>query len=103
MAQGKVVGVHPIPAEEPVYLIEMEIEGDPDDFDLDKVTQEVPGTPRSDWQAPYDERQTTGNRIAFFFHFLDLDKPLLGPAGPLTLPQLTPVPEHLQEVEYEQP
>lgn len=103
MAQAKVIGVHPIPAEEPVHLIELKIEGDPDDFDLDQVTQEVPGIPKSDWQVPYDERKTGENRIAFFFHFLDFEKPLLSPVGPLLLPLETPVPNHLQEIEYEQP
>lgn len=103
MIQAKVVGVHSVSAEEPVYLIEMEVAGDPDAFDLDQVTQEVPGVPRSDWQAPYDERQTGDNRIAFFFHFLELDRPLLSPVGPLRLPPVTPVPDHWQDIEYEQP
>jgi hypothetical protein len=54
--QVKIIGVHPIEADEPVYLIELLVEGDAGTFDIGEVTQEVPGQPKSNWQATYDER-----------------------------------------------
>ena len=101
--RARIVGVHPIAAEEPVHLVELEIEGSAEDFDFGEVTQEVPGQPRSDWQAVYDERELGENRFAFYFHYLDMTKPLLSPVGPLALPPESPVPEYLQDIEYEQP
>lgn len=102
-----VIGVHPIQASEPVHLIELEMEGDIDDFDLGEVTQEEPGQPPSNWQVPYDEREIANQggrvRYAFFFHFLDPSRPLLSPIGPLALPSETPVPDHLRDVHYEEP
>jgi hypothetical protein len=104
MAQrARVIGIHPIPAKEPVHLVELEIEGNVADFDFDKITQEVPGQPLSEWQAVYDEQQVGANRFAFFFHYLDMSKPLLSPAGPLALPPESPIPEHLQGIKYEEP
>jgi hypothetical protein len=103
--QAKVIGVHPVEADEPVHLIELLVEGDVDYFDIGEVTQEVPGQPKSNWQAPYDERlleeSKQKTRFAFFFHYLDLEKPLLTPAGTLSVPQATKAPEHLKEIEYE--
>jgi hypothetical protein len=105
--QAKLIGVHPVPADEPVHLIELLIEGDVGDFEIGEVTQEIAGQPRSEWQAPYDERvleESRGKvRYAFFFHYLDFKKPLLTPAGSLPLRQPTNVPAHLQDIEYESP
>jgi hypothetical protein len=69
------------------------------------VTQKVPGTPREDWQAPYDEQKLDdlGTRWAFFFHFLDLKVPLTTTVGELILPEPTPMPKHLAEIKYELP
>jgi hypothetical protein len=100
---ARIVGIHPIAADEPVHLVELEIEGNADGFGISDITQEVPGQPRSNWQAVYDERQIGQNRCAFFFHYLDTAKPLLSPAGPLDLPPESPIPEHLQRIEYEPP
>jgi hypothetical protein len=105
--QARIIGVHPIEAEEPVHLIELLIEGDVADFEIDEVTQEISDQPRSDWQAPYDERILEESkrkvRYAFFFHYLDFKKPLLTPVGSLTLHKPTDVPAHLQDIEYESP
>jgi hypothetical protein len=87
-----------------LFLIEAEITPPAADFDWSGVTQEVPGEPRSSWQVPYDERQLTeSGRWAFFFHRLDLERPLLTPAGPVTLPAPSPAPQRLRTVEYEAP
>ena len=53
----RVVGVHPIVADEPVHLVELAIEGSAEGFDFGDITQEVPGQPLSNWQAVYDERE----------------------------------------------
>src|SRR5262245_6770962 len=53
----KVIGVYTVEATEPVHLIEVSIEGgDADAFDVGEVTQEMPDTPRINWQAPYDDQ-----------------------------------------------
>jgi hypothetical protein len=104
MATGaRVIGLHPVLADEPVHLIELEVEGDADDFDLGEITQEVPGEPRSEWQAVYDEQEIGENRFVFFFHYLDTMRPLDSPAGPLALPPESPVPDHLRSIKYEAP
>jgi hypothetical protein len=105
--QVQIIGVHPIEAHEPVHWIELLVEGDADAFDIGEVTQEVPGQPKSDWQAPYDERvleEAEGRiRYAFFFHYLDWKKPLPTPAGSMPLPKPTKQPAHLKNIEYESP
>ena len=99
---ARVIGVHPIAADEPVHLVELEVEGGTDDFDFGAVAQEVPGQPRHNWQAAYDERAVGEGRVAFFFHYLDTAKPLFSPVGALALPPESPVPEHLRGIKYEQ-
>jgi hypothetical protein len=101
--RARIIGIHPVTADEPVHLVELEVAGSTDDFDFGEITQESPGQPRSNWQAVYDERELGENRFAFFFHYLDTAKPLLSPFGPLSLPAETPIPEHLQGIEYEPP
>jgi hypothetical protein len=105
--QVKIIGVHLVEADEPVHLIELLIEGDVAEFDIGEVTQEVAGQPKSNWQGPYDERVLEESkqmaRYAFFFHYLDLKKPLLTPAGSSPLPKPTKAPAHLQGIEYESP
>jgi len=101
--RARVVGVHPLVADDPVHLVELDIEGIADGFDFGEITQEVPGQPPSNWQAVYDEREIGQNRFAFFFHYLDTTKPLLSAACPLALPPESPVPEHLHGIEYEPP
>ena len=101
--RARIVGIHPVAADEPVHLVELEIEGNADGFGIGEITQELPGEPQSNWQVVYDERQIGQNRWAFFFHYLDTAKPLLSPAGPLALPPESPLPDHLTGIEYEQP
>jgi hypothetical protein len=43
---------------------------------------------------------TAPARVAFFFHFLRLDRPLLTPAGPILLPPPTPRPDRLRFLTY---
>jgi hypothetical protein len=103
----RIVGVHPVPAEVPVHLIELEVEGPIDEFDFGRVTQELPAQPPANWQVAYDEHELSREgkhaRFAFFFHYLDLGRPLLTPFGPASVPGESALPRHLQAVEYEQP
>lgn len=97
-------GVHPIDAPHPCCLIEIEL---PEymSFDWGMVTQEMPDLPRSDWQVAWDERflNEQKTRWAFFFHYLDLEKPLITPVGVVMLPPPTPLPNHLAGIRYEPP
>jgi hypothetical protein len=105
MGTVKVIGIHAIEADEPVHLIEIEVDSSAP-FDVDEVTQKVPGQPRNNWQVPYDERELESDgaqRFAFFFHYLDLESPLETPFGPVTLPAPTPFPDHLADIIYEKP
>jgi hypothetical protein len=99
--------VHPVTADEPIHLIEIEIEGSVDQFDFDEVTQELAEQPRDHWQSAYDEleleRKAGKARFAFFFHYLDVGKPLHTSFGPVALPMATPIPVHLRSIKYEAP
>src|SRR5262245_56712474 len=113
MRSVRVVGVHPIEADQPCHLIELAV-CDPDrDFNVDDLTQVDENVTKGLWQAAYDERFLDAEslqllplgglerpdrneyRLAFFFHYLDLGKPLESSFGPLSLPQPSPRPEHL--------
>jgi hypothetical protein len=117
-----VVGVHRIPAAEPVHLIEILVTGCEASFDVGLITQAVAGLRRENWQVPWDEHflDTSGSlvlnashpaalphipdfRIAFFFHYLDLDRPLETPIGPLGLAAPSERPTRLAFLQYESP
>jgi hypothetical protein len=105
MNSVKVIGVHPMEADEPVHLIELEVKG-PTAFDFDQVTQKVVDQPKDNWQVPYDERELDKNgarRFASFFHYLDFDAPLETPFGPIDLPAPSPIPDYLKQIRYEEP
>jgi hypothetical protein len=95
-------GLHPIEAPGPCYLFEVGL-SDPNSFDWGSVTQEISGQPSSNWQVAWDERQLDETRWAFFFHYLDLTKPLLTSRGTIQLPDPTPLPTRLEMIKYEPP
>lgn len=101
----KIIGVHPVAAPQPCHLIEMEIEEQSTPFDWGGVTQEDSAQPRTNWQVAYDETPLNdeSTRWAFFFHYLDLSKPLLTPAGRLAIPAPSSLPEHLRHLRYIEP
>lgn len=107
VTQARIIGIHPVQADEPVHLIELLVDGDADGFDFGEVTQELADQPKPNWQVAYDERvlqESDGSiRYAFFFHYVYFDKPLLTPAGALPLPKPTQVPAHLRDIVYEAP
>jgi hypothetical protein len=105
--KAKIVGVYSVAAPEPVHLIELVLQGDIDQFDFGEVTQEEPDKPKTHWQVAYDDQllDESEDKICyvFFFHYLDLDKPLLTPMGPLPLPKVKRVPPRLKHIQYEAP
>src|SRR5687767_9197554 len=118
--QLQVIGVHPVEeAPDPCYLVELRVGPELPPLDLTVVTQPTFGLPGSGWQAPVEpylldadgsagqplegdiaRAVPTPARLAFFFHFLQLDRPLLTPIGPLQLPAPTPRPARLAFIRY---
>jgi predicted RNA binding protein YcfA (HicA-like mRNA interferase family) len=88
-----------------LYLVEVRAAPLDADIDWGAVTQPVEGQPRSNWQVPYDERRLEKgeDRWAFFFHYLDLTRPLQTQVGDCALPDPTPTPPHLSSIVYEVP
>jgi hypothetical protein len=124
----EILGVHPVPeAPDPCHLIDLSIETRLDRegrdlFDATSITQAGAGLPGTDWQTADDvylvERVGGSGRlldpselaslrvplrIAFFFHFLRLDRPLLTASGPVWLPRPTPRPDYLRFIVYPLP
>jgi hypothetical protein len=101
----KIIGVHAVEASQPCHLIELDFEPDDGPVDWGMVTQEDPDQPRANWQVAYDQRPLNdeATRWAFFFHYLDPSRPLLTPAGSLTLPAANPLPAHLRRISYTEP
>jgi hypothetical protein len=125
MATVEILGLHPVTAPEPCYLVELMVRGSSGRFDLSLITQPVSGKPRSEWQVPYGEKILdrrgeavvwdlwqgpgeegiwTGDvRLAFFFHYLDLGSPLRTPFGDVALPAPADRPTRLSDLGYEEP
>ena len=122
-AAVEVVGLYPIEAPEPCHLIELIVRADA--FDVGRITQEEPGVPENNWQVAWDAKilDASGEtvvadtwslpepdlipagetRFAFFFHHLDISRPLLTPLGDIQLPEPSALPDRLRVVAYEQP
>ena len=115
-----IVGVYAVDAPEPCHIIECWVRGATGEFDIGKITQEIPGQPEDNWQVPWDEyllnydgtdgelspspESLNGDvRVAFFFHYLDLGRPLITPGGDISLPTPTDRPDRLSFIEYEPP
>ena len=116
----EVVGVYDVPDAPDALLIEVASQDAPDELDVGEFTQEEPGQPRENWQAPWMEQwldvsgdniasepfepppdDLASSRLVFFLHYVALDRPLLTPAGPVPLPAKTDLPQRLAGVEYE--
>lgn len=107
---GKPEGPHSQDFEH-LWLVEIRIENSEGKLDLVNFTQADPGLPEDEWQVAYDEtyldsegvRRRDANsgssqRIAFFFHYLDLSRPLRTPYGEIRLPEPQPFPVRLLSV-----
>ncbi len=70
-----VVGVYPVEANQPVWLIEVELTTSFDSIDWGSITQPDANVDRSNWQTVYDEQVIEHGdsgklRAVFFFHYL---------------------------------
>ena len=118
----EVVGVYSVSAPQPCHLVEVIVHDLGGELQVAEFTQETPGEPRNNWQAPWDEyvldaSGTSGQaapfpgpisakgdvRLAFFLHYLDPSKPLLTPIGPVDLPPPQERPPRLAFMTYEPP
>jgi len=122
-ATVEVIGVHPVRGVPSCFLIEAVIEGPSDVPDFGQFTQPMADRPRSEWQVAYDERllDDMGERVvsdvflrrpatwpeqarvAFYFHSLDVQRPLVIPYGGVTLPPPGDAQERLAFLRYEAP
>ena len=118
-----VIGLYPVEGTaEPCHLVEILVHEFHGNIDLTDFTQDVPGQNKDTWQVPYDEYLlnedgTSGElapfpgplqiggkqRLAFFFHYIDLNKPLLTPTGFVKFPEPSPCPDRLSFISYESP
>ncbi len=122
MPQVEVIGVYPVKAHETCFLVELVVRGIKEPVDMGKVTQPILGHSESSWQVPWDEHfldlsgdspldpdfpdkvpATSAIRVAFFFHQLDVFRPLASPWGNIPLPEVSPRPYRLAFMTYEKP
>lgn len=117
--------MYPVHAREPCHLIELLVRSCEGRFDLAPLTQRDQRRPRAEWQVPYAEKMLDPSgervawalwdgpgdedlwrgdvRLAFFFHYLDTELPLLTPFGDVSFPAPTERPARLDGMEYEEP
>ncbi len=94
-----------------LWLLEIVIENPDREFDQVEYTQAQPEISVDEWQIAYEERHLDSrgmrerkpqpgktDRVAFFFHYLDLGKPLLTPVGGIPVPLPTPFPDRLRKI-----
>lgn len=113
----KIIGVYSVASSPHVHLIELETELSISEINFLSFTQEVLGKIKLDWQVPWDEKilnkdgskiiredfedtkpRLLKNRIIFFFHYLDFEKPFLTPLGEITLPLPKEMPKRLKSI-----
>jgi len=100
----------------PLALFEVTLENLDERFRISDFTQEMPETPRTHWQVPYDEallssdgmqllarnskctRGLRGGRIAFYFHYCDPSKPMFWTYGQFCGPPVQTVPRRLWDL-----
>ncbi len=118
----EIIGVYVVDASEPCHLVELWITDHAGELVFGQFTQECPGEDRSNWQVPWDERvlnnEGTGDvmgrfpphvivdgkiRVAFFFHYLNFELPLITPAGTIHIPDAQVLPQRLSFIQYDQP
>ena len=119
--RAEAIGVHPVEESgEGCYLVELRVTGD-GVLDVGAITQPDDDRPRNDWQVAYDPYQLTldgasgveldafaldvrgESRLAFFFYYLNLARPLQSPLGSMQLPAPTGRPARLRFIRYEPP
>ena len=100
-----------------VWLFEVQLDKLDRHFHAPDYTQSDPKLPRKEWQIAYDElfldkegksrvSEEVGKaaRIVFFFHYLNIDRPLITPYGKISIPIPRPFPNRLLSiVQYDVP
>ena len=94
-----------------LHLIEMWMPPLPEHLDGKQITQEDPGLNRNWWQVAYEVifldtsginevEEVVGDRLrlAFFFHFLKWERPLITPHGDVDLPRESAMPDRLKRL-----
>jgi hypothetical protein len=107
------VGVYRVTNHTDVHLVELYFDKSPQKVDVGSITQEISGEPQANWQVPWSEMYLDKNgeriigdwfnapikfnytRLLFYFHQLNLSKPLLTGDGPLVLNDPTELPSRL--------
>lgn len=102
------VGVYPVEANQPVWLIEVELTTSFDSIDWGSITQPDANVDRSNWQTVYDEQVIEHGdsgklRAVFFFHYLQLGVPFQSAYGDLRFPSESPCPARLGHIRYDEP
>ena len=109
-SEGKPHGPHSQDFEH-LWLLEILIENADREFDQLDYTQANPRVSKAQWQVAYEETfldpkgirkqdPALGRpiRVAFFFHYLDLGKPIRTPFGDVPIPFPTSFPKRLRRV-----
>lgn len=117
------IGVYEVEGHPEVHLIEMIIKSSHDEIDIGEFTQKQDEIDRLSWQSPWDEKylDETGfkvigdwmnppnesvntTRIAFSFHFLVFEKPMITPFGNVFFEEPKDMPDRLSNIiTYESP
>ncbi len=123
MKKIELIGIYEVSGQQNVHLIELGIKLNHEQVDIGQFTQVEDGIDRIDWQTPWDEKflneegtEVTGDwldspkdtsdftRLAFFFHFIDFEKPLITQDGEMELRAPEKIPERISSIiEYEKP
>jgi len=102
---NRLIGIYNVEGESDVHLLEFEIESE--QIDVGKFTQKEDRIDKMNWQVPWDEKfiDVEGSiKLVFFFHFLDLSKPLITPFGVIELMKTEQMPSRLSRIMvYEKP
>lgn len=115
-SEVKLIGVYNVPNMPEVKLVELLVHTSPENFDIGSISQEIKGLDRMSWQTAYDEKyidiegneikanKTAPFRLLFFFHYLDVSKPLITQYGYTKLSITGPMPQKLADwVTYSPP
>lgn len=118
----ELIGIYIITETPDAHLVELIFDCPPDKVEIEQITQEIEGEPKDNWQSPWNgkylddkgeriigdgfsipERETK-TRLIFFFHYLDISRPLLTQEGELKLISPNPLPDRLKgKLVYELP
>ena len=122
-SEVELIGIYKVDKEEDVHLIELGIKTNHGTIEIGEFTQKQDGLDQLNWQTPWDEKflnesgtKITGDwmnaptdksdftRLAFFLHFIDLEKPLSTQFGNVELRTVEEMPKRLADIiEYERP